>query len=77
MCIDYVNDIHIKCIFDCVCRNFLTERVFYLSTVLFQLERVTKTQVRRFLECCKDKFMRACIEPGNISLLDFIAVFNP
>ncbi|KAH3863264.1 DNA-directed RNA polymerase III subunit RPC1-like [Dreissena polymorpha] len=33
--------------------------------VLYQLERVTRTQVERFLDCCQDKYMRARIEPGT------------
>ena len=34
------------------------------NPVLYQLERVTKTQVKEFLVCCRNKFMRAKIEPG-------------
>ena len=44
---------------------------YFSFLVIYQLERVTQTQVERFLDCCKDKFMRACIEPGN-ELLNII-----
>ncbi|WAQ96885.1 RPC1-like protein [Mya arenaria] len=33
--------------------------------VLYELDRVTHTQVERFLECCQEKYMRAQIEPGT------------
>ena len=36
-----------------------------VPNVLFQLERVTPTQVVHFMECCRDKYMRARIEPGT------------
>ena len=36
-----------------------------LFTVLYQLERVTKTQLQQFMTSCVDKFMRARIEPGT------------
>ena len=36
-----------------------------VPAVLYQLERVTATQVKEFLVCCRDKYMRAKIEPGT------------
>ncbi|XP_029638657.1 DNA-directed RNA polymerase III subunit RPC1 isoform X1 [Octopus sinensis] len=35
------------------------------KSVLFQLERVSKTQFERFLECCRQKYLRSKIEPGT------------
>ena len=36
-----------------------------VSAVLYQLERITKTQLQQFITTCVDKFMRARIEPGT------------
>ncbi|XP_048760931.1 DNA-directed RNA polymerase III subunit RPC1-like [Ostrea edulis] len=36
-----------------------------LSPVLFELNRVTPSQVKKFLNVCRDKFMKALIEPGT------------
>ena len=33
--------------------------------VLYQLERITRTQLQEFITTCTDKFMRARIEPGT------------
>ncbi|XP_004561311.1 DNA-directed RNA polymerase III subunit RPC1 [Maylandia zebra] len=33
--------------------------------VLYQLDRVTPTQLEKFLETCRDKYMRAQMEPGS------------
>ncbi|XP_041671640.1 DNA-directed RNA polymerase III subunit RPC1 isoform X1 [Cheilinus undulatus] len=33
--------------------------------VLYQLDRITPTQLERFLETCRDKYMRAQMEPGS------------
>ncbi|XP_011785079.1 PREDICTED: DNA-directed RNA polymerase III subunit RPC1 [Colobus angolensis palliatus] len=33
--------------------------------VLYQLDRITPTQVEKFLETCRDKYMRAQMEPGS------------
>ncbi|XP_061612473.1 DNA-directed RNA polymerase III subunit RPC1 isoform X2 [Phyllopteryx taeniolatus] len=33
--------------------------------VLYQLDRITPTQLKRFLETCRDKYMRAQMEPGS------------
>ncbi|KAK2176857.1 hypothetical protein NP493_625g00001 [Ridgeia piscesae] len=33
--------------------------------VVYQLNRVTATQVQKFLVCCREKFMRAKMEPGT------------
>lgn len=33
--------------------------------VLYQLERTTPTQLEKFLETCRDKYMRAQMEPGS------------
>ncbi|XP_041032404.1 DNA-directed RNA polymerase III subunit RPC1 isoform X1 [Carcharodon carcharias] len=33
--------------------------------VLYQLDRITPTQVDKFLETCRDKYMRAQMEPGS------------
>ncbi|XP_045213702.1 DNA-directed RNA polymerase III subunit RPC1-like isoform X1 [Mercenaria mercenaria] len=35
------------------------------APVLYELERITELQVVRFLDCCKEKYVRACIEPGT------------
>ncbi|XP_013420118.1 DNA-directed RNA polymerase III subunit RPC1 isoform X2 [Lingula anatina] len=32
---------------------------------LYQVDRLTLTQVTEFLECCRDKYMRAKVEPGT------------
>ena len=36
-----------------------------MSKVLYQVERITKTQLQQFITTCVDKFMRARIEPGT------------
>ena len=36
-----------------------------VSEVLYQVERITKTQLQQFITTCVDKFMRARIEPGT------------
>ena len=36
-----------------------------LSLVLYQIQRLTRTQLEKFLTTCVDKFMRARIEPGT------------
>lgn len=36
-----------------------------MSVVLYQVERITKTQLQQFITTCVDKFMRARIEPGT------------
>lgn len=33
--------------------------------VLYQLDRITPTQINKFLETCRDKYMRAQMEPGS------------
>ncbi|XP_061665680.1 DNA-directed RNA polymerase III subunit RPC1 [Syngnathoides biaculeatus] len=33
--------------------------------VLYQLDRITPTQLKKFLETCRDKYMRAQMEPGS------------
>ncbi|XP_064623865.1 DNA-directed RNA polymerase III subunit RPC1-like [Lineus longissimus] len=33
--------------------------------VIYQLERVTEVQLKEFMKCCKEKYMRAKIEPGS------------
>uniref|UniRef100_H3BGV0 DNA-directed RNA polymerase subunit n=1 Tax=Latimeria chalumnae TaxID=7897 RepID=H3BGV0_LATCH len=33
--------------------------------VLYQLDRITSTQLEKFLETCRDKYMRAQMEPGS------------
>ncbi|KAI1236429.1 hypothetical protein IHE44_0001722 [Lamprotornis superbus] len=33
--------------------------------VLYQLDRITPTQLEKFLETCRDKYMRAQMEPGS------------
>uniref|UniRef100_A0A8C5HWX7 DNA-directed RNA polymerase subunit n=1 Tax=Gouania willdenowi TaxID=441366 RepID=A0A8C5HWX7_GOUWI len=33
--------------------------------VLYQLDRITPTQLEKFLEICRDKYMRAQMEPGS------------
>ena len=37
----------------------------YIFPVLYQLERITRTQLQEFITTCTDKFMRARIEPGT------------
>ncbi|KAK3090302.1 hypothetical protein FSP39_010768 [Pinctada imbricata] len=37
----------------------------HIPPVLFELDRVTETQVEKFLGVCRDKFMRSQIEPGT------------
>lgn len=34
-------------------------------TVLYQIDRVTRTQLDQFMTTCVDKFLRARIEPGT------------
>lgn len=36
-----------------------------ISAVLYQIQRITKTQLEKFFTTCVDKFMRARIEPGT------------
>lgn len=36
-----------------------------MYVVLYQVERITKTQLQQFITTCVDKFMRARIEPGT------------
>uniref|UniRef100_A0A6Q2XTY3 DNA-directed RNA polymerase subunit n=1 Tax=Esox lucius TaxID=8010 RepID=A0A6Q2XTY3_ESOLU len=38
---------------------------FLEPKVLYQLDRITPTQLERFLETCRDKYMRAQMEPGS------------
>jgi DNA-directed RNA polymerase III subunit RPC1 len=33
--------------------------------VVYQLKRLTELQLKEFMKCCKDKYMRAKIEPGS------------
>ncbi len=40
--------------------------IFLCLPVVYEAGRVTATQVKDFLVCCRDKFMRAKIEPGNL-----------
>lgn len=35
--------------------------------VLYQLDRITSTQLKTFLDTCIDKFMKAKIEPGIVN----------
>ena len=35
------------------------------NLVLYEVERITKTQLEKFMTTCVDKFMRARIEPGT------------
>ena len=37
--------------------------------VLYQLERITRTQICCFVKTCVDKFRRAKIEPGKWKLV--------
>lgn len=37
------------------------------SVTLYEVERITPTQLEVFLDVCKDKYMRALIEPGELS----------
>lgn len=49
------------------CHTFNWARVMsgFMSVVLYQVERITKTQLQQFITTCVDKFMRARIEPGT------------
>lgn len=38
---------------------------FFQPRVLYQLDRITPTQIEKFLETCRDKYMRAQMEPGS------------
>uniref|UniRef100_A0A8B9HLT1 DNA-directed RNA polymerase subunit n=1 Tax=Astyanax mexicanus TaxID=7994 RepID=A0A8B9HLT1_ASTMX len=38
---------------------------FKCPKVLYQLDRITPTQLEKFLETCRDKYMRAQMEPGS------------
>ncbi|XP_074881751.1 DNA-directed RNA polymerase III subunit RPC1 isoform X6 [Buteo buteo] len=38
---------------------------FLQPRVLYQLDRITPTQLEKFLETCRDKYMRAQMEPGS------------
>lgn len=38
---------------------------WWLHLVLYQVQRITKTQLEKFFTTCVDKFMRARIEPGT------------
>ena len=39
--------------------------IFLIGIVLYEIQRITRTQMERFLTTCVDKFMRARIEPGT------------
>uniref|UniRef100_G3NCF2 DNA-directed RNA polymerase subunit n=1 Tax=Gasterosteus aculeatus aculeatus TaxID=481459 RepID=G3NCF2_GASAC len=39
--------------------------IFLEPKVLYQLDRITPTQLEKFLETCRDKYMRAQMEPGS------------
>lgn len=34
------------------------------TLALYEVERITPTQLQTYLDVCKDKYMRALIEPG-------------
>ena len=34
------------------------------TLALYEIERITPTQLEVYLDVCKDKYMRALIEPG-------------
>lgn len=38
---------------------------FLSALVLYEMHRMTKSQLDKFLNVCRDKFMRARIEPGT------------
>lgn len=37
----------------------------YTYAVLYEVERITRTHLKEFIDTCVDKFMRAQIEPGT------------
>lgn len=37
------------------------------TLALYEVERITPTQLEIYLDVCKDKYMRALIEPGEYS----------
>ncbi|XP_064601918.1 DNA-directed RNA polymerase III subunit RPC1-like [Liolophura sinensis] len=45
--------------------DLLDKNLSQMAPVFKELERVTPSQVERFLQCCLDKYMRAKIEPGS------------
>ncbi|XP_038060034.1 DNA-directed RNA polymerase III subunit RPC1-like isoform X2 [Patiria miniata] len=62
----------LKCYIDSVCEKIRTCRaqcglseVQQERNVLYQLERITPTQLQEFLSMCRSKHMRARIEPGT------------
>lgn len=50
--------------------NFSFECSFF--AVLFELNRITTSQAKQFLNICRDKFMKSQIEPGTHSLIKSI-----
>lgn len=50
--------------------NFHSNALFF--AVLFELNRITTSQAKQFLNICRDKFMKSQIEPGTHSLIKSI-----
>lgn len=49
--------------------NFHSNALFF--AVLFELNRITTSQAKQFLNICRDKFMKSQIEPGTHSLIKY------
>ncbi|XP_048242877.1 DNA-directed RNA polymerase III subunit RPC1-like [Haliotis rufescens] len=45
--------------------KLVTKQKSKKGNVVYQVERITKVQVKKMLETCLDKYMRALIEPGT------------
>lgn len=37
-----------------------------MHSVLYEIERITESQIKEFLNKCKDKYIKARIEPGKL-----------
>ena len=48
-----------------VTRNRFGVRKLNAPTVLFELNRITESQISTFLMRCREKFIKAKIEPGD------------
>lgn len=45
--------------------------MLFFFAVLFELNRITTSQAKQFLNICRDKFMKSQIEPGTHSLIKY------
>lgn len=44
---------------------YVEQLLFLVFLVLYEVERITQTQLEEFMSTCAKKFMRARIEPGT------------